>query len=283
MKILAIQKDIKNIDIYNKGYELYKKALEGIGYTVEITHKVTNKVFTQYNFNNSAVGSGTGIKPEEILAEGTGHRLNILTYSTPNGTNPAQYPYNLNGTSPISLPEFWYGNFPEVMCEFLLHETGHAAQMFAGEKDTIHEYLPQYSTRTQYYLDILKRLKPILDNQMPTNTQPKYKYFSAKEIVGLKPELVQKLDTARGIAGFPFPIISGKRTLDRNEDVGGVENSSHLTGEAVDLSCPDSVKRMKMVKALLEVGFNRIGINKTSIHADISKTLPQNVIWTYYK
>lgn len=115
------------------------------------------------------------------------------------------------------------------------------------------------------------------------NKMPTYKYFKDKEIVGLKPELVEKLDKARGIAGFPFVIVSGFRTAEHNAEVGGVENSAHTLGEAVDLSCPDSSKRWKMLNALLQVGFNRLGINKTTIHADISKTLPGNVVWTYYK
>lgn len=110
-----------------------------------------------------------------------------------------------------------------------------------------------------------------------------YKYFRPSEIVGLKPELVAKLDEARGIAGVPFVIGSGLRSPDRNEVVGGVENSAHLTGEAVDIRCPYSVNRLKMIKAFLQVGFTRIGIGKDFIHVDISKTLPDDVCWTYYK
>lgn len=125
-----------------------------------------------------------------------------------------------------------------------------------------------------------KKYLPELNN---LNKMPTYKYFKPNEITGLKPELVQKLDEARGLAGVPFPIGSGLRTPDKNAAVGGVENSAHLTGEAADIRCTDSVKRLKMLKAFLQVGFTRIGIGKDFIHVDISKTLPQNVIWTYYQ
>jgi len=108
-----------------------------------------------------------------------------------------------------------------------------------------------------------------------------YKYFSEKEIYKLKPELVDKLDKARGIAGIPFKINSGFRTPEHNKRIGGKPDSSHLKGLAVDLHCKDSKSRYKILTSLLEVGFNRIGLADTFIHCDISDTKPQNVIWKY--
>jgi hypothetical protein len=106
-----------------------------------------------------------------------------------------------------------------------------------------------------------------------------YKYFKEDEIVGLKPELVKMLDEARDIAGIPFVITSGLRTSEKNESVGGVDNSSHTKGLGVDLRCNNSANRYTMVRSLMAVGFNRIGVYKAHIHADCDKTLPQNVIW----
>ena len=90
------------------------------------------------------------------------------------------------------------------------------------------------------------------------------------------------LDKARGLAGVPFVIISGKRSEDRNEAVGGVEDSAHLRGYAVDLRSADSSTRWKMLKALIDVGFTRIGVNKTTIHVDNDPSKPQSVVWHYY-
>jgi len=109
--------------------------------------------------------------------------------------------------------------------------------------------------------------------------EKEYKYFSSKEIVGLKPELVELLDIARGKAGIPFVITSGHRTKSHNKEVGGVENSSHTTGLAVDLSAPTDSKKFVILKALLDVGFNRIGVYATHIHADMDSTKRQNVLW----
>lgn len=109
------------------------------------------------------------------------------------------------------------------------------------------------------------------------NTMHTYTYFKENEVTGLKPELVSILDKARGIANTPFVLTSGYRTPDENKKVGGVANSAHLTGEAVDIACTDNHLRMLIINSLLQVGFVRIEMCPNHIHCDISKTLPQNV------
>jgi len=110
---------------------------------------------------------------------------------------------------------------------------------------------------------------------------PKYKYFQPYEVINLVPEFVQKLDEARGIAGVSFIITSGYRSPAKNKAVGGVANSAHLKGLAVDLKCTTSANRFKIVNALRQVGFTRIGIAKTFIHVDMDTTKSQNVYWLY--
>jgi len=105
-------------------------------------------------------------------------------------------------------------------------------------------------------------------------------YFTDDEVIGLDQELCAMLDRARGLAQVPFKITSGFRTPDKNDELpNSVKDSAHLTGNAVDLACSDSVERYAMVTALLQSGFNRIGIYGLHVHADNSKTLPQGVIW----
>jgi uncharacterized protein YcbK (DUF882 family) len=108
-----------------------------------------------------------------------------------------------------------------------------------------------------------------------------YKYFNQSEIEGLKPELVEMLDKAREIAGVPFKLNSTLRSAEKNAQVGGVKDSAHTKGLAVDIACTESRNRFKILNALLEVGFKRIGIAKTFIHADIDDTKAQEVIWDY--
>lgn len=93
------------------------------------------------------------------------------------------------------------------------------------------------------------------------------------------------LNSARHIAGVPFRITSGFRIeqdIERIEKAGYKvsKNSSHLKGLAADIACEDGLNRLKIVSALLEAGFKRIGIAKTFIHCDTDPDKP-NAIWTY--
>jgi hypothetical protein len=104
-------------------------------------------------------------------------------------------------------------------------------------------------------------------------------WFSDDEIRGLQPELVEKLDHARGFAAVPFIITSGLRTDGYNHEIGGVPDGAHETGEAVDLACSSSRVRHKMLPALYLAGFRRIGIYDLHLHADVAARLPQDVTW----
>ena len=106
-----------------------------------------------------------------------------------------------------------------------------------------------------------------------------YKHFKESEVVGLQVELVLMLDQAREKAGIPFVITSGLRTPEHNKEIGGVENSAHLTGKAVDIHCETSEQRFKILGALIEAGFKRIGIGSDFIHADIDADKPWRVIF----
>lgn len=94
-------------------------------------------------------------------------------------------------------------------------------------------------------------------------------------------DFTSKLDLARETAGIPFSITSGFRTVDHNNDVGGVIDSAHLTGNAADIACMGSRQRYLIVSALQEAGFTRIGIANSFIHVDNDPNKPSNVIWTY--
>lgn len=122
-----------------------------------------------------------------------------------------------------------------------------------------------------------------LPNEVLQEARNKWKYFKDSEVIGLNWKLVDKLDEAREIAGVPFKITSGFRSKEQNKKAGGVEDSAHLSGYAVDIACTSDINRYKIQTALLKVGFNRLGIGETFIHADIDPNKPANVIWHYYK
>ena len=92
---------------------------------------------------------------------------------------------------------------------------------------------------------------------------------------------LRMLDSAREAAGTPFRINSEFRTPKHNKKVGGSENSSHLRGFAADIHVASNSTRYVILEALLNVGFNRIGIADTFIHVDADPIKTKNVIWTY--
>ena len=94
-------------------------------------------------------------------------------------------------------------------------------------------------------------------------------------------DFLSMLDNAREIAGIPFKINSGYRTIEHNYEAGGKPNSSHIVGKAADISVKGSRQRWIITEALIQAGFNRIGIAKTFIHVDSDDTKDANVIWTY--
>jgi zinc D-Ala-D-Ala carboxypeptidase len=114
------------------------------------------------------------------------------------------------------------------------------------------------------------------------------KYFKPEELAcpccgasGVTEDLKELLDWLREHYGKPIVVKSAYRCKKHNEEVGGVPESAHTTGEAVDIGCSFAPDRMKLVKLLLEASVGRLGIAKTFIHFDISKTLPQEVFWLY--
>jgi len=109
----------------------------------------------------------------------------------------------------------------------------------------------------------------------------KWKYFSEAEVVGLKDDLVFRLDRAREFFGFPIVITSGYRDPEKNEAIGGVKNSAHTAGLAVDIKMPaDPVMREKLAWALGLAGFKRFGCYDRHAHLDVDGSKPSPAWWT---
>ena len=114
------------------------------------------------------------------------------------------------------------------------------------------------------------------------------KYFSDYEfkkigcrLSDMDESFMHSLDTLREKVGEPLILSSAFRTVEQNKAAGGVPNSAHLKGMAVDIVALTSRKRYTIVSAALEIGIRRIGIGKSFVHIDTDTTLPQNVIWLY--
>lgn len=118
------------------------------------------------------------------------------------------------------------------------------------------------------------------------------KYFKESEfqkcvpacsLQDMKQGTMDKLDAARESAGIPFVLNSAYRSVEHEHKQGRPGTSSHTKGMAVDIRCNTNANRMKIVRALIEAGFVRIGIGKTFVHADDDAAKSQNVMWHYYE
>lgn len=112
------------------------------------------------------------------------------------------------------------------------------------------------------------------------------KYFKLKEFAcpccnqaKMQPSTLELLDKARDDAGVPFIINSGYRCVKHNNEVGGVEDSSHTKGYAADIRVTSNTKDI-ILKAC-EKYFNRIGIAERFIHVDNDPDKKPNKRWTY--
>lgn len=97
-------------------------------------------------------------------------------------------------------------------------------------------------------------------------------------ITDMNEEFMDRLQTARTIAGVPFKLNSAFRTVEHEKVRGRSGKSMHCQGRAVDIKCVDSGTRYRIIQALLAAGFHGIGIDNTFIHVD-DRDLP--LIWTY--
>jgi len=93
-------------------------------------------------------------------------------------------------------------------------------------------------------------------------------------------KLITKLEILRAALAKPIHITSGCRCHQHNDDVGGVPNSAHTRGTAVDFSCQGGSNRYWVMKHCLGL-FKRIGVARTFIHVDVDEELLSPSLWSY--
>jgi len=111
------------------------------------------------------------------------------------------------------------------------------------------------------------------------NSKPPKDYFSYDELAckhckesHFDKEFLKICNWARHISGVPFVVTSAYRCEEYNssKEVGGVSNSSHVKGLAMDIMPKDQHHRFRILAALITVGIKRIRIypKKGHIHFD---------------
>ena len=115
------------------------------------------------------------------------------------------------------------------------------------------------------------------------------KYFSRKELechcgcgkCDMDDMFLERLDMLRNRRGSAIRINSAYRCSEHNADVGGVPNSAHTKGIAVDISTLDGQEQYELMMIAFDMGFTGIGVANTFLHIDDKKESPRPNVWTY--
>lgn len=103
----------------------------------------------------------------------------------------------------------------------------------------------------------------------------KWKYFTDEESVGLTDDICLKRDRAREYFGAPVVQTAGFRTPEHNAEIGGVPDSAHTKGMAIDVRAPkDPAMREKMMWAFGLAGFKRAESAPNHFHYDTDYSKP---------
>lgn len=100
------------------------------------------------------------------------------------------------------------------------------------------------------------------------------------DLENMNSEFMAMLEQMRILVDRPLLISSGFRCKQHNAKVGGVKNSYHTQGRAVDLAYQGSEERYELVGTAIRLGFCGVGIDKNFIHVDNRKASPKK-IWLY--
>ncbi len=116
------------------------------------------------------------------------------------------------------------------------------------------------------------------------------KYFRANEFrcrhcgeILIESRVIEILEGLRKHLGKPVVITSAYRCRVHNKRIGGVPNSAHVKGYAVDIRCTNSLDRQKILEFLIKEGVQRIGIHSRFIHFDLDSKKPSPRVWLYGK
>lgn len=101
--------------------------------------------------------------------------------------------------------------------------------------------------------------------------------------VNMDESFIKRLDAFREYLGQPILVNSGFRTTVHNALVGGVTNSAHMRGLAVDIATDSLEHAIKVAIAAARFGWLRIGVSLKGklVHVDQDPTLPTPATWFY--
>jgi uncharacterized protein YcbK (DUF882 family) len=94
------------------------------------------------------------------------------------------------------------------------------------------------------------------------------------ELIPNADKVLQNLQVLRDACGKPITIISGYRSISRNEAVGGAKKSQHMEGNACDIKVKDMAPKdvAKLIEKLIAEGKmveGGLGVYPDFVHTDV--------------
>lgn len=89
------------------------------------------------------------------------------------------------------------------------------------------------------------------------------------------------MEMIRALLGKPILISSGYRCSELNKAVGGVANSAHMSGYAVDFTCPDYGSPYKVAMELANspsISFDQLILEGTWIHISFDPKMRRELL-----
>lgn len=85
------------------------------------------------------------------------------------------------------------------------------------------------------------------------------------------------------LGNYPILVTSGFRNKEVNKAVGGVRNSDHLEGLAVDIIIKNNKSIKDTAKQIIEtqLEFDQIIIYRKFIHLGFNKKMRKQIVWYY--
>lgn len=175
----------------------------------------------------------------------------------------------------VGIPDDVWGTLSKTACKAFQQDYGIQDDGYGGPETD------------KALLDAVVKGMPVKDINVPSKTGTfwdEIEYFTREEFRcqcggkycdGFPAEpheaTVRFADAIRKRIGKPIPVNSGLRCPTWNQIQGGVYNSNHMTGGAVDLGCPPGVSPTEMLDAATAVmGYETggLGIYGWGIHID---------------
>lgn len=95
---------------------------------------------------------------------------------------------------------------------------------------------------------------------------------------------MEKLDMLRDRYSKPIVLNSAYRCMEHNDRVGGVADSPHTKGNAVDIKC-NGKEAHRLLRVIFLMRFSGVGISQKGknrfIHIDDKLESPRPNCWTY--